>query len=295
MARRFGAKFSRRGGEAEGPGAWRGAVRTRAGGRVNLLFLAPLPLVWAAFTSGAVGLALNLGALGLMLLAAWLTREGIRAQEVYEARKVARRPAFPRKIAASLLTGAGLGLAGLADGGAALAAVIYALVGAALHALAFGLDPLRDKGMEGMDAFQSARVARAVDKAETYLGEMTGAVTRAGDRQAEERVARFQASVREMLRSVEDDPRDLATARKYLTIYLIGARDATIKFADIYARSRDAGARRDYFALLDDLEENFTAKTRDLLRDDSTDLEVEVEVLRERLAREGIRPTNRPT
>lgn len=298
MARRHVGRYSPEGqaraepaaGATPSPGAYRGAARARAGGRVNLLFLAPLPLIWAAFSSGPAGLILNLAALGLMLLAAWLTREGILAQEAYAARKIARRPAFPRKIAASLLTGAGLAVAGFAASGDLLAPMIYAVVGAALHLLAFGPDPMRDKGMEGIDAFQTDRVARAVDKAESYLKGMTEAVKRAGDRHAETRVARFQASVRAMLRTVENDPRDLTGARKYLTVYLMGARDATVKFADIHARSRAPGAREDYFALLADLEGNFTAKTRALLSDDTSDLEVEIEVLRERLKREGIRP-----
>ena len=122
MAQRFGGKFSPDGNGTTPPaqtGGYRGARRTRAGGRVNLLFMAPLPLAVRAFTSGPVEMALNLTALGLLLLAAWLTREGILAQEAYEARKIARRPAIPRKIFASLLTGAGLGLAGFAIGGVA--------------------------------------------------------------------------------------------------------------------------------------------------------------------------------
>ncbi len=69
----------------------------------------------------------------------------------------------------------------------------------------------------------------------------------------------------------------------------MGARDATIKFADIYARSRDAQARTDYLALLDDLEQNFDARTRKMLLEDRSDLTVEIDVLRERLQREGVR------
>jgi hypothetical protein len=262
---------------------------------VNLLFLAPLPLIWAAFTTGPTGLVLNLVALGALLLAAWLTREGILAQEAYEARKVARAPGFPRKMAGSLLTGLGLGVAGYAAGGEVLAPVIYAVVGTALHGFAFGLDPMKDKGMEGVDKFQTDRVARVVDKAESYLKGMTDAIKRAGDRQAEARLERFQLSVRDMLRTVEEDPRDLTAARKYLGVYLMGARDATVKFADIYARSRDADARSDYMMLLTDLEENFVAKTRKLLADSNSDLEIEIGVLRDRLAREGIRLDETPT
>ncbi|MBC7180247.1 MAG: hypothetical protein H5U14_09175, partial [Roseovarius sp.] len=166
MAQRFGGKYSPDGADKGDPspdrGSFRGARRTRAGGRVNLLFFAPLPLAARAFASGPVELAFNLGALGALLLAAWLTREGILAQEAYEARKIARRPAIPRKIFASVLTGIGLGLAGYASGGGLLEPLIYASLGAVLHSFAFGLDPLKDKGMEGVDNFQSDRVARVV-------------------------------------------------------------------------------------------------------------------------------------
>lgn len=293
MAQRYGGKFSPEGGQTPTErGAYHGARRTRAGGRVNLLYLAPLPLIWAAFTTGPTGLALNLVALGLLLLAAWLTREGILAQEAYEARKVARAPGFPRKMAGSLLTGIGLGLAGFAAGGDLVAPVIYAVAGTLLHGFAFGLDPMKDKGMEGVDKFQTDRVARVVDKAESYLSAMTDAIKRAGDRQAEARLERFQISVRDMLRTVEDDPRDLTAARRYLGVYLMGARDATVKFADIYARSRDPKARSDYMMLLTDLEENFVAKTRKLLADNNSDLEIEIGVLRDRLEREGIHLEN---
>ncbi len=268
-----------------------GQVRTKAGGRVNFLFLAPLPLAVRAFFLAPVGLAMTLAAFGLLILAAWLTREGILAQEAYDARKIARRPAIPRKIFASILTGAGLGLAAFADGGV-VSAAIFAVLGAVLHGFAFGLDPLKDKGMEGIDTFQTDRVARAVGEAEKHLAAMKDAIQRARDRQLEARVDRFLATARAMFRTIEDDPRDLTASRKYLSVYLVGARDATAKFADIYARSRSAEARADYLQLLDDLEANFTGKTQKLLIDDRSDLNVEIEVLRERLAREGVRMTN---
>lgn len=292
MGQKFGGKFSPDGSGPIAPedrGTFRGARRTRAGGRVNLLFLAPLPLIWAAFTSGTSGLVLNLSALGLLILAAWLTREGILAQEQYEARKVARRPALPRKMLASVLTGVGLGVAVFAAQDSVIAAAATAIVGLVLHSFSFGFDPLKDKGMDGIDQHQTDRVARAVDKAEAYLASMTDAIKRAGDRSAEARVERFQNTVRDMLRTIENDPRDLTAARKYLTVYLRGARDATVKFADIYGRDRNAGAKSDYMMLLTDLEENFTAKTRTLLNDNTTDLEIEIDVLRDRLQREGIR------
>lgn len=291
MAQRYGGQFSPQGqpDNARVPpqNPFEGKRRTKAGGRVNALFFVPLPLIWRAFTSEPVVMIQYLAALGLLLLSAWLTREGLLAQEAYEARKVARRPAIPRKMFGSLLTGVGLGLAGFAGHGP-LEAAIFAVLGLVLHGFAFGLDPMKDKGMEGIDTFQQDRVARAVDEAEAHLTAMKEAILRARDRSLETRVDTFAAIARKMFRTVEEDPRDLTAARKYLGVYLLGARDATIKFADIYSHSRNAEARADYEALLTDLEQNFAARTEQFLIDDKTDLDVEIEVLRERLEREGV-------
>ncbi len=293
MAQRFGGQFSPDGKPPQTPPPSRhpfhGKTRSRAGGRVNLLFIAPLPLVFTAFTSDPPGLARDLAAFGVLILAAWLTREGLKAEDAYHARRIARRPAIPRKMFGAALTGAGLFLAGLGPQGGVLNPLIFAGLGMVLHGFSFGLDPLKDKGVEGIDSYQQDRVARVVDEGEKYLTSMREAIQRAGDRALIARVEAFQATAREMFRTVENDPRDLTAARKYLVVYLMGARDATIKFADIYARNRDAQARSDYEALLSDLEQNFSKRTRDLMLDDRADLNVEIEVLRERLQREGVR------
>jgi len=217
----------------------------------------------------------------------FLTREGLKAQAAFDLRKVARRPAFPRKIFGSVLTGAALVAGGLMSHDGLLYPLLFGLAGIALHFNTFGADPLRDKGAEGIDTFQTDRVARAVDEAEKHLTAMRDAIARANDRQLEGRVDRFIAAARHLFRTVEDDPRDLTAARKYLSVYLMGARDATVKFADLYARARDAQARADYLALLDDLETTFADRSRSLLSDNRSDLDVEISVLRDRLKTEA--------
>ena len=260
-----------------------------------MLFVPAIPLVFTSLNDGAVGLTLAIVATAILTLAAWLTREGLRAEAEYNARKVARRPALPRKMVGSVLTGIGIAVAayktGLADGeaGSLLAGLLFGAVATVLHGVAFGLDPLQNKGMEGVDTRQQDRVARVVSEAEKSLREMSDAILRAGDRQMEARVERFQTTARELFRAVEEDPRDLSSARKYMTVYLTGARDATVKFADVYARTRDTQARADYSELLDDLEQNFAARTKKMLLDDRSDLTVEIEVLRDRLRQEGVR------
>ena len=287
MAERFGGKYSP--GSATRPRAPEGMRRSRAGARVNFLFIAPAPMLLVGFQMEPMGLFLKIVAFGIMMLAAWLTREGLVAEDAYHARRVAKKPAIPRKIFGSVLTGLGLAVAGLdAASFSLLNPLLYFILGTALHFASFGPDPMSDKGTEGMNAFQTDRVARVVDEAERHLAAMKDAIRRAQVPALERRVADFVDTARAMFRVVEDDPRDLTSARKFLGVYLMGARDATVQFADLYARSKNEEARADYEALLDDLESSFAKKTEKLLLDDKSTLDVEIEVLRERLEREGV-------
>lgn len=296
MAQRYGGKFSPdpASNDSHAPeprpleASFRGRSPARFGARINILFIAPLFIFLTAFWQPVTGMVTDLAGGAVMLLAAWLLRDGVRAEDAYNERKVARRPAIPRKMFASVLTGLGVALVIFGGQWNPFTAGLIGVVAAGLHLFSFGLDPLRDKGLEGVDRFQSDRVARKVDAAEEMLESMRAAIDRTGDRQLVSRVDAFQATARQMFRTVEDDPRDLTQARKYLTVYLQGARDATTKYADLHGTARDYSARSDYLELLNDLETNFAARTQKMLVSDRGDLDVEIEVLRDRLSRDNL-------
>lgn len=289
MAQRFGGKYSPNAGQT--PVTEHGTaplVQPPAPGmgRVRFLFILPLLFAVNGLRGEPRALVLGIVACVLIWLAAWLTLEGNMAQAAYDARKVARRPALPRKAIGAAVIGVGLFVGGMISQEGVVYPLLFGLLGAGLHLGAFGFDPMRDKGMEGIDSFQVERVAKAVDEAEAYLAGMKDAILRAKDRALEGRVDAFAAAARGLFRTVENDPGDLTSARKFLTVYLMGARDATVKFADTYAQSRDAKARADYEALLTDLETHFAERSTALLRDNHTNLDVEIQVLRERLQME---------
>ena len=289
MAKRFGGKYS--------PGSEQGRpdpaplddARLDAGGaRANIMFLPPVVLAATSLNSGPVILVAALIGAAVLALAAWLTREGLRAEAAFNARSVARKPAMPRKIFGSVLTGLGIAIAAWTSDTGVVGSILYGIAAAGLHSAAFGIDPMRDKRIEGIDQFQQDRVAKVVDQAEEHLDTIWAQIQTTDARALQDRVADFIQVARRMIRTVEEDPRDLTGARKFLGVYLLGARDATVKFADIWNRKHDPEARADYEALLTDLEQNFAARTERMLLDDKTDMDIEIKVLRDRLQREGV-------
>jgi hypothetical protein len=287
MAKAYGGQHS--------PGA-PGRNRTeasRAGGagfRAWLMFVAPLPLVLRLYanivTGDPAGILRSAGGFVLLIAGAFLLREGLKAEAAWTASDTARRPAFPRKTFAAALCG--LGVAAATWGGIAgpVLPITLGVLAVLLHGFAFGLDPMRDKGEVGLDTLAGRRAAAAIADGEAELKALLDAAARLKDRVLKQRIEGFARTARDMFDAVERDPRDLVSARKYLGIYLSGARAATEKFVALYAETGDMAARADYEALLADLQTNFDAGRREMLLDDRADLDVEIEVLRDRLQAE---------
>lgn len=290
MAKRFGGRYSpglepQDGNRNPVPAA---PIRHPLAGRPKYVTIAALPFLFGAFFQEPAGMAGSLAAFGVIASAMWMTGEGLAAEAAYQVRRVARRPAIPRKLFGSVMTGLGLGL-GLAEPGSLAGAGVVGATGMVLHWLAFGADPMRDKGLSGAEGFQGERAQKMIEEAEAHLAQMRDAIGRLGDRWLEARVDRFAATVDDLFDRVRSNPGDLSAARRYLGVYLMGARDATVKFADLYPQTQDPATRLSYETFLDDLEKDFSAKSRRLLEGGKTDLDIEISVLRERLAREGVR------
>ena len=296
MSRRFGGSYSPNAqpdatadaGLRPPASGFVGRKPLRHGAKLNLLYVLALLPVLTAFFQPVAAIATDLVGMGALLLSAWMTRQGILAKDAYDERTLARRPAIPRKIFGAGLMGLGTGLLVFGGHWVLAPAMLIGLIATGLHLAAFGLDPLRDKGLDGLDRPQGDRIARKIDDAEQLLAQLTQAIDRLAEPALQDRVIRFEDTVRALFRHVEADPRDLAPARRYLGVYLQGARDATVQFADLYARNRDPRLRADYLAFLDDLDANFAKRTTALLRDDRTNFDIEIEVLRDRLKQEHV-------
>lgn len=293
-AKKFGGQYSPGGHGTAAPSAPRPdrqPNKVRADFAAGLLFLLPTPLLFSAIGSlmgGAVfGAGVDLLAYACLMLGAWLVREGQKAEAAYHAREIAKPPALPRKLAAAAMAAAGVGLATWLGWGQGLfTALGFAALAGGAHVLAFGLDPMKSKGIETHGVL-GEQAAEALDTARERLENIERMSGGLGDGEITGRVGKLMGAVREMLSMIERDPRDLSRARRYLTVYLKSAEDATQK----YAAARKAGIGEDqrdaYLGLIAELEASYDRGREMLLADDKIDLEVEIEVLRERLQQES--------
>lgn len=269
-------------------------VKTRLMLRTRAMFLVPMPLLlmglYSAVTGSAIEMAGRFGGFALFMLAAWLLMEGQKAQHAYEAREVAKPPVMPRKLFASVLTGVAVAVTSLFGFLPVLnepvSGAVYAVIAALLHSISFGLDPMKSKGLEGYSRQDATRLLAALERGEQLMDETLSAASTFSNRKLQQQVVGLVEEARAVFRAIEKDPRDLDRSRKFMAVYLQGARDATVKLARLKAQNAAVQDYADYERLLTDLEHHFIQQQQRLLLNDRTELDVEVEVLRDRIKRE---------
>lgn len=273
---------------------WRRPSRFPTRPRGILIYALAVPLALAlplAVLQGdtrrvvAHGLALALFLAG----AAWINA-GHRAQAQYERRKIASPPRLPRKSLGALLVAAGVfssaRLAVPHDPIIAATLALGALAGAHLY---YGFDPRRPKVIDvGPHGYTTEEVVAALDEAERAIGSIERSRRSIRNLELSRRLGRICARAREILDVIEDDPRDLRRARKFLKVYLTGAQRVCDRYARLHPRVQSAELEDSFRNVLDTIEGVFREQHGRLLENDVLDLDVQIEVLSNQLEREGV-------
>jgi hypothetical protein len=256
-----------------------------------LLGLAATPLAFGVVGQMAAGDALDLAAFAAayaaILFGAALTAAGVVAADEYEARAVASPPAFPRKLVGAGFAALGVGLAAFFGWGLGpLQAGVFAAAAGALHVVAFRPDPMRSKGVDGLVGEALDAAVAKIETSRALIAEMTDAAAGLGDAELSAKVRAVAAEAEAVVRLVERDPMDLRKVRRLLSVYLVGARDATVRYARTPEGARDAEARAAFLKLLDDLAGHVRRNRTAIEAGGRVALDVEIEVLQDRLKME---------
>ncbi|MGF1474201.1 MAG: 5-bromo-4-chloroindolyl phosphate hydrolysis family protein [Geminicoccaceae bacterium] len=259
------------------------------------LRLLPAPLFVPLTTSLIGGAPLKL--IGLMagvvalILAGIAVRRGLVGEAEFEARRVANRPA-PYKLLGALLTGGGLATISLFATNYGLPmSIVFGALGMLGVILAYGMDPLRGKGLAADVAqrtgVRSEQVIKAVTEAEAKIRAIEGNAERLQAREFRAQVGRISMLARDVLAEIEDDPKDLARARRFLVTYLDGTKDVVSMFVNRQSDFQDTELVLRFRTVLGTIERVFGEQVDHLKKNEALDFEVSLDVLKTQLEREG--------
>lgn len=269
----------------------RGLRRPRAKG--TLLFLLPIPLfIGALLGLGAGRLDVVLadgGIFALFMAAADLTRRGLQAEHAQQILRFTRLQRVPLKTIGGLLTGLATGLASFLslDHGVGLSMAYSAVAMLGFH-LVYGFESLSHPRAFATHDERARKVAAALAEAEHKLIELDRAATRIANPELKLRLKRIGAQGRSILNHIADRPTDLFRARKFLSVYLDGVKQVTDGYARTHRLADSRDLEQNFRNVLVTVEQVFEEQHRKLLSTDVLDLDIQIEVLKKQLEREGI-------
>ncbi|MCZ0812105.1 5-bromo-4-chloroindolyl phosphate hydrolysis family protein [Roseovarius sp. EGI FJ00037] len=256
----------------------------------QFLGFATLPLLSATLFGVAMSVVEGLFLMLLFGTSIWTLTLGLRAEQAYDAATIARKPKLPLKLGAAALMGLAVGTTVFFRHGLTTEAALVGLVASGLFVAAFGLDPLKNKGVTGPMAEEVLRVNDTLENAATVLKEIEARVATIGDTEVSIGFMGLRRSAERLFRVLREDPERHRDLRRLLGVYLDAARDATERFAILHGALADAEAKARYLGMLDRLRDQFETRTRKYLNDGKSKLDVEIDVLQSRLRTESRRP-----
>ncbi|MDJ0655031.1 MAG: 5-bromo-4-chloroindolyl phosphate hydrolysis family protein [Xanthomonadales bacterium] len=259
-----------------------------SGPRGLLLFLLPLPLVavlLAALVQGELLRALlSGGSLAMFYTAGAWMRRGLQEETAFFERKYATEAPFPRKTLASLLVGAGTFVTAQFLAGIPLLETIgYSLGSVVGSLLVYGLDPRKPRSA-GLDK----TLAEALAVAEQQILEIELANSDIKCPELTERMDRITDKAREILDVLIHKPQAASEARRFLSSYLEGAERVTKGYAGTHRKAGSQELEDNFRKVLITIEDVFEEQHQRLMEDELTDLDVQIEVLKTQLKREGV-------
>lgn len=262
--------------------------------RALLLYLLPLPVLFASLYGilygnlriavfAAAGFALAMGG-------AQLVRKGLTIEaEALRRKIVRRRSTVPYKMLGYAVAGVAMVVVSWMVVRQPLVISVLAGAAAALGGfLVYGGDPSRALPDAPAIGVTSEEVIEILNEADGKIARIEAAADRIRNRELKQRLHGIVGGIREITAIVEDDPRDLRRARKFLKVYLDGAQRVTEGYAATHPDNQNNALEQNFRSVLDTMETVIGEQKERLLENNLTELDVQIEVLQTQLEREGV-------
>lgn len=266
-------------------------------GAAFILYVLPLPLLLKAFVELILhgrfgGFAISLGLFALFMFGASIARRGIVKTWDFRSAKIAEAARAPLKTVGGAIITIATFLTAWLSAGQGIAASVAIALGAALgFFLTYGFDARGAKGVAADAGVTVAEVREALTEARARIA----AIEEAGKKLAGPAAPELRQKLRgvvgaanKVLGLIEEDPRDLRRARKFLNVYLDGAKTVTENYASTATKTQSPEMEAKFRALLDDMQKTFDEQHARLLENDTLDLDAQIEVLKIRMNKEGL-------
>jgi hypothetical protein len=258
---------------------------TTSRGNFLYLFLAPLflSIILALLAKDIEAFILNSIAFGLFFVTARLNRIGLKNEHAYHTTLLTKAPKTPFKFMAGILLGVStLYTAWIAGGETPIVGLFLALISSTGYFLYYGFDPKVDK-LENVGDISAEFVIQTLAESRAKLSSIENDIVLIQDQNLKNKLHIAVNKAYEILSNIEQDPKDLRVARKFIIVYIDGIKKVTKSYTDLLEEEIKPETKERLTQLLSDVEERFDKEILRLKRNNQFDLDVHIDVLQEQI------------
>jgi 5-bromo-4-chloroindolyl phosphate hydrolysis protein len=254
-------------------------------GTLLYLFLIPLflSIILALFQTNIKAFILNGISFFLFLAVTTLAKRGFTQEGKYHHATFTKAPKTPYKmIAGYLLGGATFFTAFIAGGEPFVKSVFLAVIATVGYYLFYGFDPKKDK-LENLGDISAEFVLETINEAKGKLSTIEKHMQEIKDTILHEKLNVALQKAEHILQTIQEDPKDIRVARKFLIVYIDGIAKVTDAYTSMDEKDIDAPTKQKLHALMDEVEEKFDKELLRLKNNNQFDLDVHIDTLKEQI------------
>jgi 5-bromo-4-chloroindolyl phosphate hydrolysis protein len=254
-------------------------------GTLLYIFLVPLfvSVVLALFQTNIQAFLLNGVSFFLFLAVARLAKKGFTQEQAYEASIFTKAPKVPYKMFAGYLLGISTFFTAFVTGSEPLVKSLFlALISTIGYYLYYGFDPKKDK-LENLGDVSASFVLETINEAKEKLSNIETNSTKIKDLPLQKKITTAVTKAKHILQTIQEDPKDIRIARKFLIVYIDGIAKVTQSYVELDETDITTDTKERLHTLMDEVEDKLDKELIRLKQNNAFDLDVHIDVLKEQI------------
>jgi len=254
-------------------------------GTLLYIFLVPLfvAVVLALFQTKIQDFLLAGVSFFLFLAVARFAEQGFSQEQAYEASIFTKAPKVPYKMIAGYLLGISTFFTAFVTGSEPLVKSLFlAVISTIGYYLYYGFDPKEDK-LENLGDVSASFVLETIGEAQEKLSTIEKNSSNIKDTLLQKKITTALTKAKHILKTIQEDPKDIRVARKFLIVYIDGIKKVTQSYVELDEKDITSETKERLHTLMDEVEEKLDKELIRLKQNNALDLDVHIDVLKEQI------------